>query len=903
MPQQKKWAKLASSFMVFSLLTGFSAVGAASVHADTAIATTKFSDVPAGHWAEKHIAKLASQGIVKGTNGAFKPSDNISQQEAVALAIRFIGKESEVKTDEAVVFPENFNVSTYFKPYIVLAFQTGLLNRDEEFKLADATPDTPWGTKPASREWITKLVVKAIGKEETAKQLASSASYFKDGNQIGTDYAGYVNAAVALKLVNGVTEDKFDPKGSITRAAIATILSRAESVFPVAYDGQSTAVLTGQTAGSLNLYQDSKETSVSVDANTYVYRFDSDKALTLDQLVPNTNLLVVASGGKALYVEQLDDTQQVEKLSGTVDRVLPNDNKLWVWVNDEPVAVTYTSATTITDGSGNAIPASSLTADSNVEITRDSYRSNPVTLSIAVKSAPVNATGKGAVKDIQATDLTFEDTDTKAVTKYNVSPQAEVVWQGQILDGGLSQLRVGDIVTYEVKNSLVTRITIVQTSSKVIRGEFYSASSDGNTIQYVKNAGTAQQALEAKFVTDTVDVSIGGLTGTTIADLVKGDVLDITLNDKDQVAAIKVINRQVNMLTGATVVSYDDDLKALTVKDAKNNLVSVYLSANTKLDMNGTVLTLNAVTSLLQKGKKVTLGYTENKAVILQFVYKYDGTVTAVNANTNSITMLQSSGTPVTVQLDTPVHVDIVGKPSAALSDVKAGDVVTAQLNAAQDKVSLLQVHTAKQIEIYSVDAAGKKLKLKASDGTFYDYSTSTLDVTNEKGEKVSIDNVAAGQTGNLYFTGSTISSLKMLNVAVGRLTAISTDAISVVDYNGNSVTFPLGAAYSVVKNGATGSSASVLAAGDRVEVKLDAKDQLAITVISGVAKNFWKYDAASKTLSVKRISLSESNTYAVTASTKITQNGLPLSIGQLADGDAIVLYIYKNALVEIVKA
>ena len=119
MPQQKKWVKLVSSFMVFSLLAGFAAVEADPVHADAiTVTTTKFSDVPAGHWAEKHIAKLASQGIIKGTNGAFKPNDNITQQEAVALAIRFIGKESEVKTDDAIVFPENFDVSTYFKPYI-----------------------------------------------------------------------------------------------------------------------------------------------------------------------------------------------------------------------------------------------------------------------------------------------------------------------------------------------------------------------------------------------------------------------------------------------------------------------------------------------------------------------------------------------------------------------------------------------------------------------------------------------------------------------------------------------------------------------------------------------------------------------------------------------------------------
>ncbi|MBM7563478.1 S-layer homology domain-containing protein [Paenibacillus sacheonensis] len=904
MPQQKKWVKLVSSFMVFSLLAGYTAAEAGTVHADAVVTTTKFSDVPAGHWAEKHIAKLASQGIIKGTNGAFKPSDNITQQEAIALAIRFIGKENEVKTDDAIVFPENFKVSAYFKPYIILAFEEGLLNRDEEFKLADADAANAWGTKKASREWITKLIVKAIGKEQTASELAATPSSFKDGSLIGKDYAGYVNAAVSLKLVNGVTADKFDPKGSITRAAIATILSRAEPVYPVAYSGQYTAILTSKSASTLGLYMDGKDSNVDLNAGTYLYRFDSEKAATLDQIVPNTKLLVVASGGKALYVEQLDDEQQVEKITGTVDRILPNDSKLWVWVDDEPVAINYTQATTVKDGAGNAIAIGSLAADSKVEITRDTYRAKPLAVSIAIQSAPVNKTGQGTVQAVQTAtpSITVADATTGASSMYSVAPQTDVVWQGQILDGGLSQLRVGDVVSYEVKNSVVTKITIVQTSAKLIRGEFYSASSDGNTIQYVKGSGTAQQVLEAKFVTASVDVTIEGLTGTTVGDLVKGDVLDISLNDKDQITAIKVVNRKVNVLSGATVVSYDSDLKALTVKDTSNNLASVYLSDKTKLDMNGSPVTLNSVGGLLLKGKKITLGYTESKAVFVQFVYKYTGAVTAVNTNAGSVTLLQSNGGAVTLPMDIPSYVEIAGKSSAALSDVKAGDQVTALLNVTQDKVSTLQVHTAKQIEIYSVDAVGKKLKLKAADGTFYDYSAATLDVTNEKGDKLAIGSVSAGQLGNLYFVGQNVASLKLLNVTVGRIASVSTDKVTVADYNGSTVDVALGTGYAVVKNGITGSSAAVLSAGDRVEAKLDEKDRLVLTVNSGVAKKFWKYDTASRTLSVKRETLSDVNTFAVTAATKITQNGAAIAISQLTDGDSIVLYFYRNALVEISK-
>ena len=189
----------------------------------------------------------------------------------------------------------------------------------------------------------------------------------------------------------------------------------------------------------------------------------------------------------------------------------------------------------------------------------------------------------------------------------------------------------------------------------------------------------------------------------------------------------------------------------------------------------------------------------------------------------------------------------------------------------------------------------GKKIKFKAADGTFADYSAASLGLTNEKGDTLALSSITAGQAGNLYFTGQTASSFKVLNVTVGRIASVATDKVTVTDYNGNAVIVPLSANYSVVKNGVQGSTASVLAAGDRVIVKLDEKDRLLITVNGGTAKTFWKYDAASRMLSVKKTSLNELNTYTVTTATKITQNGASIAISQLADGDSIVLYFLQG--------
>ncbi|QYR23727.1 S-layer homology domain-containing protein [Paenibacillus sp. sptzw28] len=899
MPQRNKWRKVVSSIVMFSLLSSY-LIAASPVLAETS-AITKFSDVPSGHWAAKHISKLALQGIVKGTAGAFHPSDNVTQQEAVTMAVRFIGKENEIKQDPAVVFPPTFKMNEYFKPYIVLAFEQGLLDRTDEFKQAEASPADAWGSRIATREWITKLIIKSIGQQSIADNLASSPVSFSDGKSVSAGFAGYVNAAVSLKLVNGVTADKFEPNGAITRAALATMLSRAERLFPVAYAGQQTGILSGSDSSSIRVYGPQGETNYQLTPETNIYRFDSEKTSSLDQLNPYTKVMVIADGDKALYIEQLDGEQHIEKIAGTFDRVIAADNKLWLWVGDEPVSVVYDSTAVIKDASGAVIPVTSLIKDSKVEITRDTYRDKPLVLSITVQSAPVNKSGQGVVKAIQQTPpvLTVVNSVSNAEETYSVSPQADVVWQGTILQGGISQVRAGDTVTYEVKDSIVTKISVQQTTSKTVQGEFYSASDDSKTIQYVRQGGTQ---LEAKFVADSVVVTIEGLTGASMSDLVKGDNLELTLNQNDQVTAVKVLDRKVEMVNGAVIVSYDPDLKALVVKSTAGKLIPVYLSDKTKIDYNGTAMTLNAAGAMLTKNRKVTIGYTDDKAVILQFVYKYTGTVVSINSSTNQITLMLSNGSPFTIAMDAP-GVEIYGKSPATLSDVKTGDTVTALLNANQDKAVAIQVQTAKQLEIVSVDLTAKKVKLKSPDQVTTEWAAGTWDLFNERGDKIALSGLTAGQVGNLTFMGTTAVSFKTIAVTNGRITSVAADKVVLTDYNGASIEVPLGSTYTVVKNGASGSSASVLQAGDRVEVRKDAKEQILITVNSGITKTFWKFDSSANVLSVKRSSLSDSNyTYQVTAKTIVSQGNTAIPITHLKDGDSIVLYLSQGVLVEIAK-
>lgn len=147
--------------------------GASAVFADTAATTPTstttqsvgiFSDVKTGFWAEKHIYKLASQGIVVGNNGLFRPGDSVTQQEAVLMALRFMKLQDKVDASSAVALPTDFKVTNYYKDYVVLAFQQGLLDKATE--MAPDNLKTSWGERKASREWIAELLIRSLEKAQ-----------------------------------------------------------------------------------------------------------------------------------------------------------------------------------------------------------------------------------------------------------------------------------------------------------------------------------------------------------------------------------------------------------------------------------------------------------------------------------------------------------------------------------------------------------------------------------------------------------------------------------------------------------------------------------------------------------------------------------------------------------------
>lgn len=825
MPLQLTWKKVVIGALALSLVFGSGIVAPSAANA--AALTTPFTDISAGHWAEKHVAKLALQGIItgytKGDSFVFLPSQTVTQQEAVLMALRFAGLEDKADLEAIIGFPTSFVVSNYYKSYINLAFTEGLLDQSVEYELAAKDSAAEWGTKPASREWVTKLMIRAIGEEDQALLLQDSASAFSDASLVDDLYKGYVNAASELELVKGVTADKFDPKASVTRASLATLFSRAQSLFPVDYEGQANGIVTNVSDKSISVFSDDEETSYTLSDDTLYYHYNTETPITKDELLEYGDVTVIAKDGEALYVEVKGDKQYVKTFTGTLDRVIADDDMLYVWVDDKPVEIYYNDSVQVQDSEGNALELSDIKRDSQIKIVQDTFRDSPLALQI---------------------------------------------------------------------------IATPQSSASTAIGTYYGTTGELITIM----EGTV---LVSKFMADEVTVEIEGMSNATLDDLLKeADQVELTLNDDDQVTKIKVSNRDVEIIAGAQIASYVRDKMLLTIVDSSgNNAQALYFTDKTKIEDEGSELTLSEAKSLLSANRKVIISYTGNTIVSLQFVSSYEGTLVSMDAKDKTLTAKLTGGASITLPYSSAVKVQIAGTTSESLTDLKAGDLLTLDLNSSQDTITTVKKHSTTQYEVVSVDTSEDEIRLKNTATASFDLSVDDADLLNEVGAALTLKQITAGTIVNVDYIGNDASAVRTATVTYGKVQSVTSSSVTIADLSGNTITYPSSTGFQIIEGASQGTAVSLLSVGDYVEViKLDS-NEIQFTIAVGESREFTSYDSVLGQVWTLKVSDSDNRNYFnVTSTTKYTQNGSTITLSSLKAGDDIVIYGFRNNAIEIVK-
>ncbi len=904
--RMKRWISItALSAMVW---TGTAWSGAPA----SAAASNPFTDVKQDHWALKHITKLFYQQVINGTgDGKFNPSGNISRQDAVIVALGFMGLKDSVNKNTSVAFPSYFEMKDYAKAYVYEAFNRGLIAKDEEFDLAMAESGKSWGESPASREWVVKLMIRAIGKEAEALANTGKNTTFSDNDKIDPKLLPYVKTAVDMKLVSGMTATTFEPKSPINRASLVTLFSLAEPQVDVVYSGQVSGVLIKIDAGKITLlHDDGTQHEYTLDANAMFATHSSNTPIAATALKPYSKVILIHDdNGNIGYVEQADEQSYISTVEGKFSKLESTTGKLSLVVNGTTQTYSYdpTNPPSATDAERSTVAIEDIPDGASVSLNVDTLRSDKRVFSVKVNQVMLNKTGGGTVVSWNAATGALRLSDPATGTPEDLTVPDGAAFKLVDEEVAHDKLLVGDSITYEIKNSVLTSITIAKRLFRTVNGSFVTHDSIKKIITITSAEDNTYQYLTYPVV-DNVAVNIQGLSNAGMNDLQDKDNVTLTIDENNgKVTKINVIDRNVQLLTGVTIESYTANTKNLNVSISSGQGRNYQLGTNVKYDLDGVSIPFEQAVPKLTPGKKISIAYSGDNAVTIFFVAKYIGTVLENNTTAKTLKLQVNTNQVVTLNYQNQYpYVDAYGT-SMTFADLKAGDQVTATLNDNQDQITKIQVRKTAQLEIVSVDAVNKKVRVKRQGATTTEdwIVPASIPVQNESGATITLGQLLPGMIANFTFEDrQTLSKIKIVTMVYGQVLSVNLSAatLEIGLPGGKSVTKSVGFAPQVFKNGGQTNTLASVSAGDRVEIRTSEDDLTVIEIVAPVNKTFWKYDASTKAILVKKVNANDDNTFKLENDTYIHNGASNLIASQLKDGDLLAIYVLRGKVVEVSK-
>ncbi len=171
---------------------------------------TAFSDVAADAWYADAVNYVSGNGIMSGTgNGAFSPAGNTTRAMLTTILYRAAGTPAVSSKADFTDVPDGVwyadAVAWAASNNIVSGYGNGIFGSND----------------PVSREQAAAILWRYSGSPAAGQ---SGAQEFTDSSSISSYAVDAVSWARSNGVINGKNGNRFDPKGSATRAELASIL-------------------------------------------------------------------------------------------------------------------------------------------------------------------------------------------------------------------------------------------------------------------------------------------------------------------------------------------------------------------------------------------------------------------------------------------------------------------------------------------------------------------------------------------------------------------------------------------------------------------------------------------------------------------------------------------------------
>lgn len=203
-----------------------------------------FTDIT-GHWAADNILFVASRGLLSGTSDTtFSPNTGMTRGMFVTALGRLAGiNPDSYKTGKFT----DVKADAYYAPYVNWAAQTGIVEGVTAITFA---PDTN-----INREQMAVIMANYAKKLDYDLPRTLKAVTFADNANISSWAKDAVRAMQQAGILAGKNGNKFDPKGTATRAEVATVLRR---FVEIVIDSQTANGWQQNDSGQWSYYRNGK---------------------------------------------------------------------------------------------------------------------------------------------------------------------------------------------------------------------------------------------------------------------------------------------------------------------------------------------------------------------------------------------------------------------------------------------------------------------------------------------------------------------------------------------------------------------------------------------------------------------------------------------------------------------
>lgn len=212
----------------YRLLSGAVAAALVASMATVPALAADFKDTD-NHWAKDAINRWSDYGVVKGSNGEFRPDSAMTRAEfaqVIANLLHLPDASSSVSFNDVAD-------TDWFASAIKSCAAAGIIK-------GDGTNANP--TAAITREEAMVMLGRALGVAEETGSLN-----YSDANQVASWAEGFVKAMTDKGYVHGVGANTLAPKNNINRASLMTIVDNAIKAYANTANSSVTAASEGIT--------------------------------------------------------------------------------------------------------------------------------------------------------------------------------------------------------------------------------------------------------------------------------------------------------------------------------------------------------------------------------------------------------------------------------------------------------------------------------------------------------------------------------------------------------------------------------------------------------------------------------------------------------------------------------